>query len=769
MAEDIIMPPPERAAKTALGTSTVTSYLKADDILKSDLPKGKTLDFGAGKGLGAKAIGADTYEPYVKSNPKYNQANQIKSNSYDKVTSLNVLNTIEPEARKEAVKNIGRVLKPNGVAVISTRGKDVEDAKIKTKAKDGYIIGKGEQARFQKGFTQDELKNYVQKTLGSNYKVESVKGLGKAAIKVKKLNVDPTPVHKTLSIKGANFPSGKLTKRFNEGGTAMKKQMELFEDGGLKDEGGMIDEISGNDVPPGSTREEVRDDIPAQLSEGEFVFPADVVRYIGLEKLMMMRQEAKQGLKMMEAMGQMGNSDEATMPDDLPFDETDLDMEDELEYNEGGVVQAQQGTYVAPTVPTGTQTLGTTPMGAPPIPQQVGAGVSGTSFGTPYVPSMGKMYGAGAAPYAPVTYQQLLGTSAAGAPQTKNVRYVNEATNQTRMIPHLLNADGTIGDTLYPVPQGFVRQEEAPKEEAKKTQVQTAKVQPVDTGEGPPSDDTGGASLSFGGDKSGAGKGLQSNAVTGKISYNVPAIGMFGVMSGLKSVMDINQGKDVQTLGNKNGLTTNPVTVTVGKGKISLTSKQYATIKNNPTGKEAKDLKNRLEVLNAIVERPYTFNPVTNLYTDTKGNTLSTEQAEQAGKDIQDQIAQEVSQGKDATQALTGRTQTEISMAMDYGIVDEDDRSEDKENQSSSKGGFDFGPTAPNQGKSLGIGKGMGELSDDNNDGGFGDVSDDAGPSDDDSAGLGGEDVAKGSFITKRKASGKVKKKYMKRGGLASR
>jgi hypothetical protein len=31
--------------------------------------------------------------------------------------------------------------------------------------------------------------------------------------------------------------------------------MELFEEGGLKDEGGMIDEVSGNDVPTGSTRE----------------------------------------------------------------------------------------------------------------------------------------------------------------------------------------------------------------------------------------------------------------------------------------------------------------------------------------------------------------------------------------------------------------------------------------------------------------------------------------------------------------------------------
>ena len=110
----------------------------------------------------------------------------------------------------------------------------------------------------------------------------------------------------------------------------LKNQMEMFEDGGLKDEGNTIDPVSGNDVPPGSTQEEVRDDIPAQLSEGEFVFPADVVRYIGLEKLMMMRQEAKQGLKTMEDMGQMGNSEEATIPDDLPFDMTDLDIRKQM-------------------------------------------------------------------------------------------------------------------------------------------------------------------------------------------------------------------------------------------------------------------------------------------------------------------------------------------------------------------------------------------------------------------------------------------------------
>lgn len=95
-------------------------------------------------------------------------------------------------------------------------------------------------------------------------------------------------------------------------------------DGGLLQEGGAVDEVSGNDVPVGSLKEEVRDDIPAKLSEGEFVFPADVVRFIGLERLMQLRQAAKEGLSKMEAMGQMGNSDEATMEDTGEF-ETEID------------------------------------------------------------------------------------------------------------------------------------------------------------------------------------------------------------------------------------------------------------------------------------------------------------------------------------------------------------------------------------------------------------------------------------------------------------
>ena len=191
----------------------------------------------------------------------------------------------------------------------------------------------------------------------------------------------------------------------NKGGTIMKDQMEMtfmseggsfpdltgdgivtkkdilrgrgidgFEEGGLRDEGGTVDPVSGNDVPSGSNKSEVRDDIPAMLSEGEFVFPADVVRYIGLSKLMELRQEAKMGLKVMEEMGQMGNSEEATLPNDFGIpdieiiedDDEELDgMDDDDDENDmdnmtesgkmmvmekraqGGVIKAAEGTDVS--------------------------------------------------------------------------------------------------------------------------------------------------------------------------------------------------------------------------------------------------------------------------------------------------------------------------------------------------------------------------------------------------------------------------------------
>ena len=102
---------------------------------------------------------------------------------------------------------------------------------------------------------------------------------------------------------------------------------KLFAEGGMNDEGGTVDPVSGNEVPPGSLQNEVRDDIPAKLSEGEFVIPADVVRYIGLERLMKLRDEAKQGLARMAEIGQMGNADQVKNPEALHEDEEGFDSE----------------------------------------------------------------------------------------------------------------------------------------------------------------------------------------------------------------------------------------------------------------------------------------------------------------------------------------------------------------------------------------------------------------------------------------------------------
>tara|TARA_A100000171_G_scaffold15999_1_gene14394 strand:+ start:1325 stop:3637 length:2313 start_codon:yes stop_codon:yes gene_type:complete len=214
-----------------------------------------------------------------------------------------------------------------------------------------------------------------------------------------------------------------------KGGAMLQKQMELFDVGGLKDEGGTKDPVSGNDVPVGSTQEEVRDDIPAQLSEGEFVLPADVVRYHGLEKIMELRDEAKAGLAKMEAMGQMGNSEEATLPDDVPFSMDDLELEDDgIDFQVGGFVPPQNVSFVPsqfapqpsipgiPSIPTPVTPAPTLPAYTPPTQQ--------------FVPTM---------PTQP--------TPTFGMPQT--VTYYH-ADGRTIQIPVDSN-----GNPLIPVPAGF--------------------------------------------------------------------------------------------------------------------------------------------------------------------------------------------------------------------------------------------------------------------------------------------------------------------------
>jgi SAM-dependent methyltransferase len=684
---------PDSSRKTQITTTTPT-YRKVRDLL----PEGKTLDFGSGKGVGAKDVGFDTYEPFPDADftPNYSSSKDIPNESYENVTSLNVLNVVKPEKRTEIVTDIGRILKPGGTAIITTRGADVfGNAKNPVKGvlgdEPGSVITSA--GTYQKGFTQAELKEYVQETLGEGFEVVNISGAGQAGVKITKtkpvsydvdnpifhatkkdfseidlvpvkgdigfhvgtskqadfrlpylpkgatalqrkgyledaegarflklalredlkplrvpdigqfkqpdnwlgqIAVDTDDVHiirylnqepedaallasaPKVEIDGKTFrmqPDVRRTKmppevwtdlvkaayrnkvltqgsstsptsiarkadkqiskmrwftdlkdvlnkhgydslvyrneyegafdmadsymlteadqvknvfggmtpgdpdlNKNRGGlmmqkggaVPMKEQMELFADGGLEQDGGTTDPISGNKVPPGSAQEEVRDDIPAQLSEGEFVFPADVVRYIGLEKLMRMRQEAKMGLKLMEEMGQMGNADEATIPDDLPFTVTDLiivddgedvDKEENKEYNIGGVVFGNNPTtgvtYQAPQFQAGQTQVG---MAASPV--QMAPIARPEQQATPvYQP-----------PQTLPTASEFIAPPEGTAPTT--ITIVNEETGEERVITFIPGATE--------IPEGFVRKEDyVPKEvvpETPTTTVETATV-----------------------------------------------------------------------------------------------------------------------------------------------------------------------------------------------------------------------------------------------------------------------------------------------------
>ena len=91
------------------------------------------------------------------------------------------------------------------------------------------------------------------------------------------------------------------TSGMNKGGMMDNQMVKAFAIGGE-----VTDPISGNEVPEGSFPNEVRDDVPAMLSEGEYVVPADVLRFYGLKFFEDLRGNAKMELTRMAQDGRMG-------------------------------------------------------------------------------------------------------------------------------------------------------------------------------------------------------------------------------------------------------------------------------------------------------------------------------------------------------------------------------------------------------------------------------------------------------------------------------
>lgn len=100
-----------------------------------------------------------------------------------------------------------------------------------------------------------------------------------------------------------------------------------------------IDPVSGNEVPPGASPKEVRDDIDAKLSEGEYVIPANVVRYFGVKFFENLLQRANKSLGEMEAGGRIQGKDE------LPFSDEELEFE---EVPDEGPLKMAEGGFVPP-------------------------------------------------------------------------------------------------------------------------------------------------------------------------------------------------------------------------------------------------------------------------------------------------------------------------------------------------------------------------------------------------------------------------------------
>jgi hypothetical protein len=123
----------------------------------------------------------------------------------------------------------------------------------------------------------------------------------------------------------------------------MEEQMNFafMQQGGvLKDDGMNRDPVSGNEVPSGSMAKEVRDDIDAKLSEGEYVVPADVVRFHGVQKFEELRNQAKQGFGRMEKDGRIGGQ---PVDDDFP-----IPMDQLQTFDEGGDTSTYEQTFGQP-------------------------------------------------------------------------------------------------------------------------------------------------------------------------------------------------------------------------------------------------------------------------------------------------------------------------------------------------------------------------------------------------------------------------------------
>lgn len=151
-------------------SNTISTYRKVKDKHFKDVPAEDILDYGAGLGRASEEMGFDSFEPFPKGGftPTYTDASQI-SREYTGVINNAVLNVLPRQQRVEAVRGIGKSLAVGGKAVVMARGRGFLKSLVNPKPyEDGVITGKD---TFQKGFTKQELIDFIRSILGPDFKV----------------------------------------------------------------------------------------------------------------------------------------------------------------------------------------------------------------------------------------------------------------------------------------------------------------------------------------------------------------------------------------------------------------------------------------------------------------------------------------------------------------------------------------------------------------------------------------------------------------------
>ena len=234
------------------------------------------------------------YDPFNRT-PEHNAAvvDSVKDGQADMAMSHNVLNVIQEDKNIiDIAVQAENAIKPNGKAHFSVYEGD----------------GKGVGKVTTKGYQRNE------KTQAYVPLIEQVFGKG------------------NVTKKGKIITATKSVKGFSEGGMALEEQMAM-NFGDVPDNTIGQDPVSGNDIPMGSTAENVRDDIPTMLSEGEIVVPADVVNFHGVKLFEDLRAEAKMGYAQMANDGRIGgepmNDAEEDRMMDIELSELDLEVMDD--------------------------------------------------------------------------------------------------------------------------------------------------------------------------------------------------------------------------------------------------------------------------------------------------------------------------------------------------------------------------------------------------------------------------------------------------------